>query len=159
MAEAQTLTGVKLVWAPAAARYSLRARTPQAMSQVIGRKVPSRIGEVTDGVACLGPDEWYALLPEGTELPLGAGLPVSVTDISSRAVGIAVSGPRAAQVIGAGCPQDLAAMKVGAACRTVFETVEMVLWRTGDESFHIEVWRSFSPWLWTALNAASSDLR
>lgn len=152
-------SAVKIAWTGPAARYSLRARTPQALTKVIDRKVPLRIGETVDGVGCLGPDEWYALLPAGTELGTGPGLPVSVTDISSRAVGITVEGPRAAEVIGAGCPQDLAAIKVGSVCRTVFETVEMVLWRTGEESFHVEVWRSFSPWMWTALNAAAADLR
>jgi sarcosine oxidase subunit gamma len=31
--------------------------------------------------------------------------------------------------------------------RTLFEKSEMVLWRTAPDSFHIEVWRSFAPYV------------
>lgn len=148
-----TAPGVRVAMAPAMTRTVLRARDPALLSSVIGRALPARIGDVVDGIACLGPDEWLALLPEGSVLESGAGQLVSVVDVSSRAVGIVVEGPSAAALVGTGCPLDVERMGVGRAIRTVFETVEIVLWRTGDQAFHIEVWRSFAPWLCAALVA------
>jgi len=107
-------------------------------------------------VACLGPDEWLALLPAGTELDTGSGKPVSVVDVSSRSVGIKIEGPGAVALVATGCPLDVERMEVGRATRTVFETVEIVLWRTAPDAFHIEVWRSFAPWLCAALMSAIS---
>ncbi|MBV1705422.1 MAG: sarcosine oxidase subunit gamma, partial [Hyphomicrobiales bacterium] len=39
------------------------------------------------------------------------------------------------------------AFPVGACTRTVFEKAEIVLWRTDPGRFHVEVWRSFAPYL------------
>ena len=69
-----------------------------------------------------------------------------------------MSGPAALRVVAAGCPRDVARFAVGYATRTVFEGTEILLERTGADSFHIEVWRSFAPWLWTALTQAAADL-
>ncbi len=146
--------GVTLSHAGPPARYSLRARDAKVLSDVIGRALPGKIGDQTDGVICLGPDEFYAILPEGTVLPRGEGLAVSVTDVSSRALGLVLEGPAAISVLASGCPLDLASMKVGRATRTVFETVEIVVWRESEERWHVEVWRSFATWLWNAFVAA-----
>ena len=147
--------GVELSLASEQARFSLRARNRAVLEGVLGRALPARIGETLDGIACLGPDEWYALLPAGTVLPLGEGLPVSVTDVSARALGFRIEGARAVELLASGCPLDVAKFANGRATRTVFETVEIVVWRISDTRFHIEVWRSFAPWLWHALVAAA----
>jgi len=139
--------------APPAARYVLRGRDGKALCRLVGHALPTKIGAVKGGIAMLGPDEWYAVLPEGTILPDGAGLPVSVVDVSSRAVGLIVEGEGAATLLMAGCPLDLERMAVGGATRTVFETVEIILLRESATSFRVEVWRSFAPWLWAALSA------
>jgi sarcosine oxidase subunit gamma len=146
--------GVRLSLADDRARYSLRARDAAVLAGVLGRALPGKIGDTLDGAACLGPDEWYALLPAGTSLPLGSGAPVSVVDVSSRALGMVLEGPGALAVLCSGCPLDLAKMAVGRATRTVFETVEIVIWRESEERWHIEVWRSFATWLWHAFLAA-----
>ncbi|HZU64815.1 MAG TPA: sarcosine oxidase gamma subunit [Novosphingobium sp.] len=151
----QVLAGAAIAQAPAATRWSLRARDPDVLAGLIGRALPQKIGETLHGIAKLGPDEWYALLPADEALPDGAGLPVCVVDVSSRAIGIRVEGQGAADIIGAGCPLDIAAIAPGRATRTVFETVEIVLWRESETRFHIEVWRSFAPWLWNALIASA----
>lgn len=153
-AQAVTASGVALTLEAPASRWSLRARTAQALSGVIGGAVPARIGETLDGIACLGPDEWLADLPAGTALPDGAGQPVSVVDISARGVVIRVEGAGAATVLSSGCPLDLDRFAVGRATRTVFETVEVILWRESATVFRVFVWRSFAPWLWHALKAA-----
>ena len=151
--------GVAIALAPPMAHYSLRARQAQALETVLGIKLPKRIGEIEAGVACLGPDEWLLRAPEGTTLPMAAGLPVAITEVSERSVCLLVEGPRAAELLAAGCPLDLDRFAPGRATRTVFETVEIVLLRTGDEQFEIEVWRSFAPWLRTVLETAAGQLR
>ncbi len=149
-----TAPGVSVAMAPAMSRTVLRAHDAALLSSIIARPLPAQIGDVAGGIACLGPDEWLALLPAGTVLESGAGQPVSVVDVSSRAVGIVVEGPGAAALVATGCPLDIERMAVGRATRTVFETVEIVLWRKAEHTFHIEVWRSFAPWLGAALVSA-----
>ena len=146
--------GVRLSLAADLVRYSLRARDPSVLEGVLGHKLPTKIGDTSGGIACLGPDEWYALLPEGTKLPLGESVPVSVVDVSSRALGFVLEGPSALAVLSSGCPLDLTLMSVGRATRTVFETVEIVVWRESETRWHVEVWRSFATWLWHAFLAA-----
>ena len=146
--------GVRLSLAADLVRYSMRARDPAVLEGVLGREVPKRIGDTDAGIACLGPDEWYVILPDNFDLPRGEGLPVSVVDVSSRALGLVLEGPGALAVLSSGCPLDLARMGVGRATRTVFETVEIVVWRESETRWHVEVWRSFATWLWHAFVAA-----
>lgn len=144
-------SGVTISAAGEMSRYSMRARDPARLAELIGRGLPQRVGELANDVLRLGPDEFHALLPQGTAMPSGEGEPVSIVEVSSRSVGILLVGPRAAGVLMAGCPLDLSQMAVGRGTRTVFETTEMIVLRTGEEQFHVEVWRSFAPWLWEAL--------
>jgi sarcosine oxidase, subunit gamma len=148
--------GVTVSLAPSMARYSLRARQGQALEGLLGLKVPKKIGATEGGIACLGPDEWLLRAPAGTAVPIGAGLAVSVTDVSDRSICLSVEGPRAAQLIMSGCPQDLDHFPVGKASRTIYETVEIIIIREADDRFQVEVWRSFASWLWTALTTAAS---
>jgi sarcosine oxidase, subunit gamma len=73
----------------------------------------------------------------------------SLVDISHRQIGLIASGPAAARILNAGCPLDLdlKAFPVRFATRTVFDKVEIVLWRRAEVLFHIEIWRSFAPHL------------
>lgn len=148
--------GVSISLAPPMARYSLRARQGQALETLLGVKVPKKIGATHDGIACLGPDEWLLRAELGTTIATGNGLPVAITDISERSICVVVEGPRAAEIIMAGCPLDLDHFAVGRTTRTIFETVEIILIRESDERFHVEVWRSFASWLWTALTTGAS---
>jgi sarcosine oxidase subunit gamma len=42
--------------------------------------------------------------------------------------------------------------------RTLFEKVEIVLWRTAPEIFQVEVWRSFAPHLTQLLAEVAREL-
>jgi sarcosine oxidase subunit gamma len=55
----------------------------------------------------------------------------------------------------AGCPLDLGQFAVGQATRTIYETVEIIVMRAAEDRFHVEVWRSFSAWLWMAMTMAA----
>jgi sarcosine oxidase, subunit gamma len=148
--------GVTISLAPPMTRFSLRARQGQALETLLGVKVPKKISATEGGIACLGPDEWLMRAPAGTSIPTGAGLAVALTDVSERSVCLIVEGPKAARIIMSGCPQDLDKFAVGRASRTIYETVEIILIREAEDRFHIEVWRSFASWLWTALTQAAS---
>jgi sarcosine oxidase subunit gamma len=37
----------------------------------------------------------------------------------------------------------------------MYETVEIILIRDAEDRFHVEVWRSFSAWLWMAMAMAA----
>jgi heterotetrameric sarcosine oxidase gamma subunit len=103
----------------------------------------------------LGPDEWLVLADQGAELPATphAG---SIVDVSHAMTGIAVSGPRAAWAINAFCALDLhpVVFPIGMCTRTVFAKAEIVLWRSAQETFRIEVARSFAPYVWECLEEA-----
>jgi sarcosine oxidase subunit gamma len=145
--------GLAVTLAPAApqVRLSLRAKDTGLLATALGRALPDRIGTHAEGIARLGPDEWYALLPEGTPVPDAAGQPVSVVDVSARAVGFTLMGPGAVAALMRGCPLDLGQFTPGRATRTLFETVEIQIWMLAPDAFHVEVWRSFAPWLWHSI--------
>ncbi len=148
--------GVTISLAPPMARTSLRALQPQALETLLNVKLPKKIGETAGGIACLGPDEWLMRAPPGTTIPRGEGLPVAIIDVSERSLCFVVEGPRASEILMSGCPLDLDHFAVDRATRTIYETVEIILIREAEDRFHVEVWRSFAHWLWTALTTAAS---
>ena len=148
------------------ARFSLRlpeAAVPAAGAALgIGLTMPiNRAGAEGERSALrLGPDEWLILAPEAgaDSVPLALNDAISdgvfsLVDIGHRQTGILLEGLDAAAIINALCPLDLdaGAFPIGMATRTVFGKAEIVLWRTGAERFHIEVWRSFAPYVWAVL--------
>ncbi|MFC0590677.1 sarcosine oxidase subunit gamma [Novosphingobium aquiterrae] len=149
------LRGVTVTLAQPMRRYSLRARDRALLEAALSLPLPAQIGETRGPAACLGPDEWLLRLPDHQPLAIPDGQRLGITEISERAVCLVVEGPRAAAVLMAGCPLDLDRFANGRATRTVFETVEIVLLRTGESRFEVEVWRSFAPWLKSALEAAA----
>lgn len=112
----------------------------------------------------LGPDEWLLIAPATEVAPLYARLsaalaarPSSLVDVSHRNVGLIMEGTLVANVLNAGCPLDLnpLAFPVGMCTRTVFGKAEVVLWRTAPFMFHLEVWRSFAPYVIGLLGEAA----
>ena len=104
----------------------------------------------------LGPDEWLLLAEDPDAQTITAAVrmalgdrPHSWVDVSHRNAGFLLSGPHAADVLNAGCPLplDRASFPVGKCTRTLFGKAEIVLWRSGERSFRIEVWRSFAAYL------------
>jgi sarcosine oxidase subunit gamma len=105
----------------------------------------------------LGPDEYLLLgadeseqepAAEALERALG-DIPHALINISHRQFALEVTGPHAATLLNGGCPLDLdlSEFPVGMCTRTVFAKADIVLWRTGEESFHVEVWRSFGAYV------------
>ena len=103
----------------------------------------------------LGPDDWLLIDAEPPSIA-AAG---SVVDIGARQIGLIVEGPGARDVLAAGCPLDTAdaAFPVAMATRTIFGKAEIILWRTGDDAWRIEVWRSFADYAVRLLRRAAAD--
>jgi sarcosine oxidase subunit gamma len=158
---APQITGCALVRAlPPATRYVLRGN-PQVMTAagtVLGLTISqAACRAATNGTVAalwLGPDEQLLLAPEAADLvptlaPALRDLPHSLVEVSHRQIALEISGPHAAAVLNAGCPLDLdlSAFPVGMCTRTVFAKAEIVLWRTDETVFHVEVWRSFASYV------------
>jgi sarcosine oxidase, subunit gamma len=163
--------GVRLL--PPATRLTLRGRTP-VMAAAGGA-----LGLSISNVACrsaanseraalwMGPDEQLILAPAAEAESLGArlrdalsALPHSLVDMSHRQLALEVSGPAAQTLLNTGCPLDLhmSAFPVGMCTRTVLGKADIVLWRTGPDSFHVEVWRSFADYVTRFLAEAAREL-
>jgi sarcosine oxidase subunit gamma len=119
-------------------------------------------------VYCLGPDEW--LLEAADEDPAGVYAALSLSlqshacslvDVSHRSDGLQISGPMSGYVLNHGCPLDLSeqAFPVGMCTRTVLGKAQIMLWRPERDSFRIDVWRSFAPYVWALLDEARQELR
>jgi sarcosine oxidase subunit gamma len=104
----------------------------------------------------LGPDEYLLLDLAGqaerapaTAASIEAALhdtPHALVDVSHRQFALEVSGPHAEVILRGACPLDLhiTQFPVGMCTRTVFAKADVTLWRTRDDAFHMEVWRSFA---------------
>jgi len=153
---------------PIFARYSLRA------GEAVLPRIADALGFALPQTACrsaslgarqalwLGPDEWLLLCAIddrlGDELAAAlAGQPHALVEISCRQTALIVSGPQATDLISSGCPLDLGltAFPIGMCTRTLFGKAEIVLWRTGEAQFHIEVWRSFAGYVRRLMQAAA----
>jgi len=156
---------------PPISRYVLRGG-PQVMSAAgaaLGLEISQAAcraainGEVA--ALWLGPDEQLLLGPDGLDLAAALArvlreLPHSLVDVSQRQIAVQVSGPHATVLLNAGCPLDLdpSAFPVGMCTRTVLAKAEIVLWRTGAEVFHLEVWRSFAAYVTEFLAEVGREL-
>jgi sarcosine oxidase subunit gamma len=114
----------------------------------------------------LGPDEYLLLAPdaEGAALHASlatalAGSPHALVDVSHRQTAFEIIGPHAPDILNGGCPLDLdlAEFPVGMCTRTVFAKAEITLWRTASQTFHVEVWRSFTDYLTQLLAEVARD--
>ncbi len=149
---------------PAANMARLVLRMAPAVAEAIETRLPivlsvgiNRVG-IRDECAALrlGPDEWL-LLPDAERDPWLAarlaesadGAALSIVDVSHRQAGLVLQGPEVEAVLAAGCPLplDRASFPVGRATRTLVGKTEIVLWRRAHDAFHLDVARSFAPYL------------
>ncbi|MDB6090070.1 MAG: Sarcosine oxidase gamma subunit [Gammaproteobacteria bacterium] len=156
---------------PPIGRYVLRggplvmAAAGSALGLAISPTVCRSWVNMNRAALCLGPDEHLLLGPDALEIagvlePALRDLPHSLVDVSHRQTALEISGPHAAVALNAGCPLDLdrAAFPIGMCTRTVLAKAEIVLWRTGEDLFHIEVWRSFAAYVSRFLDEAAREV-
>jgi sarcosine oxidase subunit gamma len=163
---------VELSVAPLRARLILRSRPDAAAAagRTFGILLPHEACRAAVGgnraALWLGPDEWLLLAEESDaeaivdqiEAAL-AGMHHSCVNVSHRTCGVVVKGLQAAAVLNHGCPLDLsdASFPVGMCTRTLFEKAEIILWRVEKHTYHVEVERSFAPYVWNMLIEAREE--
>jgi sarcosine oxidase subunit gamma len=153
----QVLRAGPVPLAAAGAALGLSLSMPACRASVQGDRAALWLGP--DERLLLGADHSAADTAGCVERAL-AGQPYSLVDVSHRQVGLAVTGPHAAIVLATGCPLDLdpRAFPVGMCTRTVLAKAEIVLWRVADDSFHLEVWRSFAAYVSAVIAGAAREL-
>ena len=157
-APVKSFDAVSVTVLPPVARLNLRIvpANLEVASVAFGLPLPGKIGQrvAANGRAawCLGPDEWLLHAPEPEQTAIVADFatarvkaPHSLTVISDREFTIAITGPRAQELLSVACPLGLSRMVPGTAKRTLFDSAQVVLIRDADDAFRIEVWRSFFP--------------
>jgi len=116
----------------------------------------------------MGPDEYLlidaevlAATPTVTEFAQAlATAPHALVDISHRQIAFEIKGRHAEAILNGGCPLDLnmSSFQVGMCTRTICGKADIVLWRTGADIFHVEVWRSFSDYFVALLTEIARDI-
>jgi sarcosine oxidase subunit gamma len=165
------LQRVKAVALPFAARWTLRGGADAAAEAGVafGAALPVQplraIREGSRAALWMGPDEWL-LIAEDAQPDIGEALEVALAgvahglvDVSHRQCAIDVSGAGAARLLSAGAPLDLdlSAFPVGMVARTLLMKAEIVLWRIEEESFRVEIARSFAPYVAAVLMDCARD--
>lgn len=154
---------------PHVLRLSLRVKPAHraTLAGALGLDLPIRIGAraAANGAEalCLGPDEWLITAPESTALTdaaraVYAAAPHSLVDISDREITLRLSGPAVLDLLATCCPRNIAAMPVGSAARTVFDSATVILWRDGPTDFRMDVWRSFVPHVRSLLTQVQGEI-
>ena len=158
----------RLTPAAPASRISLRAPAASldALSGALGVTIPvkPKTSAAANGrhVLWIGPDEWLVIDENGADLVAEAaksGVLHSAADVSHRNTAIIVSGRKVEETINGSCSQDLslAVFPVGACSRTLLGKAEVVLYRTAEDTFRVEVWRSFATFAFGLLDEAAKD--
>jgi sarcosine oxidase subunit gamma len=169
----RNLPAANLEVLPDAARLAFRGRPSaiQAAGEAFGIQLPQtacRFGVKGNRSAYwLGPDEWllhatgerpsepFAILEKAL-----AGHSYSLVDVSHRSDAFALSGELSGYILNHGCPLDLSqqSFPVGMCTRTILYKATILLSRPRTDTFHIDVWRSFAPYVWQLLDEARSEL-
>ncbi len=138
----------------------------QRIAALIGG-LPATSGQVTHGTAdslapaaatlWLAPDEFLMVVPdESTPGTLATALVAAlgdtagqVIDLSSNRTTFELAGPSARAVLEKSCAADLhpRTLTTGTAITTEINKIPTLLWKTGDESFHIFPRASFADYL------------
>lgn len=157
---------------PSASRFVLRGGATALVAAVDALGLPRSDSPCravrNDGRAALwlGPDERLLIGPADAAQEMDAllqralaGMPHSLVDISHALAAFELSGARAAAALNTGCPLDLdsASFPVDMCTRTVFAKAQIVLWRTGPETFRVATARSFAPYVTKVLALAARE--
>ena len=147
---------------PPACRFNLRgsaeviAAASSALSLPFSDTACRAVVKGDSAALWLGPDERLLLGPQARADEIATllgdalrGRSHSLVDISHRQIAIEISGPHAAAALNSGCPLDLdpSAFPVGMCTRTVLAKSEIILWRTAEQTFRLEVGRSFASYV------------
>jgi sarcosine oxidase subunit gamma len=148
-----------------AAAQALAGALGGSLGESLGVALPERAGSVggsADGsgtaVLWLAPDEFLAVGPDEAVSGVGAsgaarrlaealgGEPGQVVDVSANRTTLELTGPRARAVLEKSCELDLHPREfpVGHAVVTLLESIGVVLWRSGEDTWRVMPRASYS---------------
>ncbi|NBA96385.1 sarcosine oxidase subunit gamma [Pseudomonas sp. R5(2019)] len=114
----------------------------------------------------LGPDEWLLIVPGGQEVAVEKKLRAALGDLHIQIVNVSggqslleLSGPNVRDVLMKSTSYDVHPnnFPVGKAVGTVFAKSQLVIRRTGDETWELLIRRSFADYWWLWLQDASAE--
>ena len=139
------------------------------VQQALGLPLPVALTLVASGdtsLQWLGPDEWLLVVPGGaefaTEQALRAALGelhISIVNVSGGQQILELSGPNVRDVLMKSTSYDVHPnnFPVGKAVGTVFGKSQLVIRRTGEETWELVIRRSFSDYWWLWLQDAAAE--
>lgn len=146
------------------------AKIAKAVEGVIGAPLPSTVRATSKGARATavwtGPDEWWLLTVPGSEGALAGGLGKAlagihhqVADVTDYYTTIALSGPRAREMLMTLATLDLhpRAFKPGEAVLTNLGRSNPLLICTGSDAFEIHIRISMADYLWCSLLEAGHE--
>ncbi len=159
---------VSIEQAPHASRISFRGTAPgvKSFEKSLGFALPTKPGATSKKAGkhalWIGPDEWLIIDEKNTQTSMVPRLPnkgFSAVDVSHRNMAFIVTGEGAQNTLNAACPRDLSAkaFPVGTCSRTILDKAEVVLYRTAKDTFRVECWRSYGPYVWAYLCDGAKD--
>lgn len=146
---------------PPMARFVFRGdkHVCEKAGQALGVVFPAALRASTaNDVSVLwqGPDEFLLLAHDEKRHSLADGIDTAcrdishaLVDVSHRNVGFILEGPDVELLLATAIQLDLSLphFPIGMTTRTLFAKADITLWRQSAERFHIEVWRSFLPYV------------
>ncbi|TDF80042.1 sarcosine oxidase subunit gamma [Pseudomonas sp. H9] len=137
--------------------------------KALGLELPVALTVVANGemsLQWLGPDEWLLIVPGGQEFAIeqklrGAleGQHIQVVNVSGGQTLLELSGPNVREVLMKSTSYDVHPnnFPVGKAVGTVFAKSQLVIRRTGEETWELLIRRSFSDYWWLWLQDAAAE--
>jgi heterotetrameric sarcosine oxidase gamma subunit len=122
---------------------------------------PTESNATAGDVLWLGPDEWLVLGGREEDYPNAA----AAVDVSANRVCFELSGDDVEDVLAQGCTLDVhpSAFEVGRCAQTLLAKAQVILHRTGEETFRVFVRPSYATyvrmWLEDAITSPRSSLR
>ncbi|AQS35899.1 sarcosine oxidase, gamma subunit family, heterotetrameric form [Shewanella psychrophila] len=139
-----------------------------AIETVLGVPLPSALQSETKNdlsISWISPDEWLVILPITGAFEIERRLRImvdghcAVVNVSGGQTVLSLSGTNALQVLHKSTPYDVHERNfpVGKVVTTVFAKAQVIIRRTGPESWELTVRRSFADYVWQWLMDASTE--
>jgi len=137
--------------------------------KALGLELPVALTVVAKGETSLqwvGPDEWLLIVPGGQEFAVEqqlrdalAGLHIQVVNVSGGQTLLELQGANVRDVLMKSTSYDVHPnnFPVGKAVGTVFAKSQLVIRRTGEETWELVIRRSFADYWWMWLQDASAE--
>lgn len=137
--------------------------------KALGLELPVALTVVAKGETSLqwvGPDEWLLIVPGGQEFAVEqqlrdalAGLHIQVVNVSGGQTLLELQGANVRDVLMKSTSYDVHPnnFPVGKAVGTVFAKSQLVIRRTGEDTWELVIRRSFADYWWMWLQDASAE--